>query len=527
MIPKQLHLGKDGQAKLREGVKMFSSAVKSTLGPAGKTVLMESNNTKGGIKATKDGVSIAQELRFIDPIHDMAAVMMLQAAQKTATLAGDGTTTSVVETEAILDGYDKYITNEHPVEITRQLHRLSEDMITELEKMSIPVTGDMLKHVATISTNNDPELGSVIADVFSEVDIVTVEDSKTGSTYTEVVSGLKIDKGYTSRHFITDPRKAEAVLHNVRILFYDREIHNLWSMEGLLKDVVASGDSFLIVGTLSDDALSALNYNVLNNRMKWAAVAPPDFGYRSAEKMEDLAEVLGGRFFSDSAGDDLQLVKFEDLGFADKVVISESLCIIEPAKDDATRARLEDVTTRLKDMLKAEDKELSKKELESRIEAASGGYGVIYVGAETAVELKEKRDRIDDAVCAIRAAKEEGVLPGGGIALMESFSAVNHDVYPEVVLDIMAFMVNQPLRQMIENSGIGNADEIVEKVQGLPDGAGYNVKSGEFCQSMVESGIIDPAKVTKSALRSAISVATTILNTECIITNIRETLTEA
>ena len=556
MIPKQLYLDNEGQKKLREGIKMFSAAVKSTLGPAGRTVLMESESTVGGYTATKDGVTVANNLRFEDSVHDMAAIMMRQAAQKTATLAGDGTTTSVVLTEAILDAYDKYcheveptfvpwdafstykqeasvrpiqntpirlIPGVSPIEITRGIHALSEEIISMLDDMAVPVTGDMLKHVATISANNDPELGELIAEVFSKVDIVRVEDSKNSETHTDVVSGLKIDKGYVSRQFITDRKTQECVLKNARVLLYDKEITNLASLQHILTELVNTNQPFVIVGTLSDHALSTMVYNVAKHGVQASVVTPPDFGYRQQEKMEDLAKVLGATFFSDSMGDDLQLVKMEDLGYADKIVITEGMTIITPRDEVETAVKHGELLGELKAMRDLEESDIARKEIESRLEAISGGYGVIYVGADTDLELKEKKDRVEDAVCAVRAAKEEGVLPGGGVALMAAYSRTeNTSNVDTVVYKIMADVVESPLRQMLYNSGFEHIDGILEDIPLLPVDHGYNIKTGTF-RDMFEAGVIDPAKVTKSALRNAVSVATTILNTSCIVTNIRST----
>lgn len=565
MIPKQLFLNNEGQIKLREGIKMFSAAVKSTLGPAGRTVLMESESTSGGYTATKDGVTVANNLRFADSVHDMAAIMMRQAAQKTATLAGDGTTTSVVLTEAILDAYDKYCYEQDPmidpkevlkayyetrltiqsrddaeqfhlelkrnllpgispIEITRGIHALSEEIIKALDEMAVPVTGNMLKHVATISANNDVELGELISDVFSKVDIVGVEDSKSSETYSEVVTGLKVDKGYVSRHFINDSKKQECVLKNARVLLYDKEITNLSRLEHVLTDLVKTDQPFLIIGTLSDAALSTMVQNVVKFGIKACVVTPPDFGYRQQEKMEDLATVLGGTFFSDAMGDDLQLITMEDLGYADKIVISESLTIITPQEDEETKLRHEKLKSDLGHMKDSVSDESNRRDVDSRLEAISGGYGTIYVGADTDFDRKEKKDRVEDAVCAVRAAKEEGVLPGGGIALLEAYSSIGVGLGEnnDLVRKIMADSVNAPLIQMLQNSGLSDTQSVIDEVSGLSENHGYNIKTGEY-GNMFEIGVIDPAKVTKSALRNAVSVATTILNTSCIVTNLRAT----
>ena len=517
MIPKQLFLDKEGQEKLREGVKMFSAAVKSTLGPSGRTVLLESENIVGGVGVTKDGVTVARNLRFEDPIHDMAAIMLRQAAEKTAGIAGDGTTTSVVLTEAILNAYDKYADPNKNVDTLRMIQCVCDSMIEQMEEASIPVTGEMLKHVATISANNDSELGHMIAEVFENTDIVTVKDSMTSDTYTEVINGLTIDKGFVSRLFITDQKKQECVLNNPYVLLYDQEIQNLHGLAKVLEEIIRSDRSLLIVGNLGREALHALNLNVVKGVIKCAVVTPPDFGYRKSEKMSDLATVLGGKFYSEDTGDDLQLVDMQGLGTAKSVTISENTTVIEPLDDDQTKLRMISLVSDLKELVSSKETELEKEPYESRLECISGSYGVIYVGAQTAIEQKEIKDRVDDAVCAVRAAKREGVLPGGGKALIDSL------LYGfGIASKIMEHVVEAPLRQMLINSGIDDKvllDDIVSKVRNGK--IGYDIKNGQM-GDMVARGIIDPAMVTKSSLINAVSVATTILSTSCIITNVRE-----
>jgi chaperonin GroEL len=526
IIPKSVYNDERGREKLYEGVRIFAGAVKSTLGPAGKTVLIEGSNFPGGYIATKDGVTVADNLRFEDPVHDMVAVMLRQAAQKTAKSAGDGTTTSVVLTEAILNAYKKHYDPElgiSTVDVTRGIQAICDRMVEELDKMAIPVSGDMLRHVATISTNNDPELGELVSDLFSEVDVVTIEESKDASTYSNVIRGLHVDKGYSSRYMITNPRTEECVLENAYVLLYDQEIHRLESLFGFLQTIISENASLLIIGNLSIEAMATLNANIMQGKGKFkaAAIAPPDFGYLKAEKMEDLAYVLGGTYFSEETGDDISQVSIGHLGRARKVTISANETVIEPMVDTAIRS--EERIASIQELMEKAD-EHGKRDLESRLKSVKGSYGIIHVGAPTAIELREKKDRIEDAVCAVRAAKEEGILPGGGKAILEAFSCASGlDDIKNICFDIMTDVVEEPLRQMLVNAGL-SSDDISQAVHAVvlsePD-LGYNIKTGQYC-NLIEEGVIDPAKVTKNALINAVSVANTILNTSCIVVNMRE-----
>jgi len=521
MIPKKVYSEEEGQRKLREGIKLFCGPVKSTLGPSGKTVLVENENVLYGYRSTKDGVTVCKSMRFVDPVHDLVALMFREAAQKTADTAGDGTTTSILLTEAIVDAFDKYAPESGltTVEITRGIQKISDLIVGELDKMSIPVTSEMIEQVATISTNNDPELGKLIADVFNKVDIVTVESSTTGETYTKIIDGVKIDKGYTSRYFINDPKKNECVLDNPYILLLDKEVKNIQSIAHIFQEVMKNNGSILVVGNFSVEATNSINYNVTQKGLKAAIVTPPAFGSLRGEKLEDLAYILSAKNYSDDTGDNLQMINMEGLGRAKRVVISSTETLIEPM-DDA-KERIEKRSKELK-ALKEESAPINIPDIESRIESACGTFGVIYVGAPTAVETEELRDRIDDAVCAVRAAKEEGVLPGGGVALFNAFTSVDEsdDSIHDLCYEIMADVSSGPIDQMVENASLDIP--VVSNILALPVGNGYNFKTNEFC-NMVEAGVIDPAKVVKNALKNAVSVATTVLNTKHVITNLRET----
>ena len=506
---KVIHRDTEARAQLIEGIRLFSDAVKSTLGPSGRTVILQGPNYISGHHVTKDGVTVARSIRFENKIHDTAALMLRQASERTASAAGDGTTTSVVLAEAFINAFEKHYKPEHGsvIDVLRDVNELCNELVRKLDDMSVEVTGDMLQHIATISANNDEKIGKLISDVFAEVDVVTVEDSKGDELYSEIVTGLKLDRGYASRYFITDQKKQECVLDNPYILLFDSKIHDLHGMEHILAEVIKSNRALLIVGTLEPNAMNALNYNVLNGNIKAAVIEPPSNGYRRDDIMRDLAYVLDAQYYSEETGDDLQMVVMEGLGVARRVTITDQITIIEP-RDDAQ----ERIDYRVAD-LKAEE---PSADIDTRLQAISGGFGIIHVGAASGVEQKEIRDRVDDAVAAIRAAKEEGILPGGGSAIINAFIDLDIDAR-DVAFEIVHTAVETPLRQMLLNDGREDAhiNQIVNEV--TIGELGYDVKKRSFCD-LIEEGVIDPTKVTKNAIRNSVSVATTILSTNCIIT---------
>jgi chaperonin GroEL len=513
MIVKQVHFGNEGQKKLKKGIKTIAGAVKSTLGARGRTVLIESENHIGGLTVTKDGVTVAKSINLYDPTENLAVMMMRQAAERTATVAGDGTTTSIVLAEAIIDASDKYLSEtDNVTEVIREINLIANNIVGKLDKRSKKLSGKKLVDVATISANNDKEVGKMIADAFSEVDMVTVENSQTTSTYVEIIKGMKIDRGYASRVFINDFKKQECVLDNPYILISDHEINNIMNLERILVPIVAQGKSLLIIGELGQNALNTLNANVAGGKIKACAILPPSFGYRKKDLLEDLSVALGGVYFSEDTGDDLSLIDLDSLGRATKVIVSNNMTVFmhSESREDAITGRVAE----LKEMRDAATNDEDKNFLNERIANLSGGVGVIYVGALSDIEQKEKKDRIDDAVCAVQAALEDGILPGGGVALLDA----SYDLIPDgVANDIMIHALQAPFRHIVENAG-KNSDEILSQRQ---YGMGYDVK-GEQYGEMMKLGIIDPTKVTKNALLNAVSVATTIMSTNAIITNVRD-----
>jgi len=516
MVVKHVHLGDDGRQKLIKGIKTIAGAVKSTLGARGRTVLIESEHHVGGITVTKDGVTVAKSINLYDPVENLAVMMMRQAAEKTATVAGDGTTTSIVIAEAIVDGAAEFLSPEDNVtEVIREINDITTAVVAHLTKRAKKLSGKKLKDVASISANNDTTIGGMIADAFSEVKMVSVENSKDHNTYVEVIKGIKADRGWSSRHFITDYKRQEAVLENPYVLITDQEINNLLNIEKVLQHVVANNKSLLIIGEMTPAALNTLNINVSQGKIKACHIMPPNFGYRQKDLLEDLAIALDGTYFSEDTGDDLSLIDVAHLGRCAKVIVGKDNTIFMPysSSQTAIEDRIADINETIFDGITKEEMDNRKE----RMANLSGGVAVIYVGALSDIEQKEKRDRIDDAVCAVEAALEEGILPGGGVALYE-YAHNNLRGLNFVSAQIMYKALTSPMRQILDNAG-KDAQFIMDGILPFPN-EGYDVK-GEQYGDMIKLGIIDPAKVTKNALLNAVSVATTIMSTNAIITNIR------
>ncbi len=515
MIVKEIHFGDEGQKKLKSGIKKIAGAVKSTLGARGRTVLIESENHVGGITVTKDGVTVAKSINLYDPTENLAVIMMRQAADKTATVAGDGTTTSIVLAEAIIDAADKYISPDHNVtEVIRKINSITKNVVSNLEKRSKKVSGRRLYDVASISANNDQEVGKMIGDAFSEVSLVTVENSMNSETRVEIINGMRIERGYTSPYFVNDQKKQECILENPYVLICDHEINNISNLEKILAPIVSQGRSLLIIGNLGPNALQTLNVNVYQGKIKACNIMPPSFGYRQKDLLKDLAVALGGTYFSEDTGDDLSIINLIDLGRASKIIVKKDMTVFmhhAEFKED-----IDNHLSELNVMINQTDDQVEREFLRERIANISGGIGVIYVGAQSDIEQKEKRDRIDDAVYAVMAALEEGILPGGGIALAECASLIddNDDVASKIMYDALI----APFNQILINAGKNPKSIALNMFENK--GWGYDVKN-EVAGDMIKMGIIDPTKVTKNALLNAVSVATTIMSTNAIITNVR------
>lgn len=525
MIVKEIHPEETGREKLKRGIKKMTEAVGSTMGPMGRTVLIESERHTGGITTTKDGVTVAKSINLYDPVENLAVMMMREAAEKTATAAGDGTTTSVVLAEAMISAADEMIGEDNNrVEVTRNMMRIADSIANELAEKSLKVEGDRLYHVATISANNDEELGKLIGDAYKAVGvngIVVAGESKTSKTYSEITDGLYFDRGITSRFHYTNEQKQIAELEDVYILVTDLEIPSVKSILPILEQVKKENKSILIIGEASMDFTATMNSNIYKKNIKGAIVMPPNFGYRREELMEDIAAATGARYISEKTGSDWGVVTIQDLGKAEKVVVDKegtSIIINSKEKNERVEKRIEDI----KKSLKEDSSEEAQEFLKQRRAMISGRVATIYVGGKTTIEQKEKKDRVDDAVLATRAALEMGILPGGGIALIDAVNnrpVENEHIDTLTAQAIMDVALYAPFHHITSNAGLKPSDVLIENEIG--DGIGFDPKTGKACD-MMEQGIIDPAKVTINALQNATSVATTILMTSAIITNIRE-----
>lgn len=517
--------GDEAKEKLLVGVRTMASAVKSTLGAAGNTVLIESPNQTHGITVTKDGVTVAKSISLIDPVENLAVKMMKEAAEKTASSAGDGTTTAIVLTEALVENGFKAIRGGkvNRTDILRSLSKHTDFVLKGLDDMAVKVSDDNLLNVATISANNDKEIGKVVSDVYKLVGIngfVTVEKSKTSSTHTDATSGIKIDRGYSSPSFVNNHRKDECVLDDVAILVSDSEITNILQIENVLKPIISERKSLLIIAPCTNNVINTFAANVVKNGLKLCVIQPPSFGYKQNELMSDIAVGVGAKYFSEKIGDDLSLISISDLGHASKVVVSKDATIIADGDGDQN-----EIDTRVKELAAAKELATKKAEIDfisTRIASITGGIGVIYVGGNTDLEQKELFDRVDDAVCAVRSAIEEGIVPGGGIALRDMSNILRESVHTvseedEIAKEILMLSMYAPFDQILKNAWLDPTDycDILEI------GVGLDIKSMKG-GSMVDMGIIDPVKVTKNALTNAVSVANTILSTNSIITIARE-----
>lgn len=521
-FPKDLQFGEQGRRKLIDGIQKMARAVKSTLGPNGNTVLIESPQHTHGITVTKDGVTVAKAVDLTDPVENLAVKMMREAADRTATSAGDGTTTAIVLTEALVLGGLEHIKESHNrTEVLRQMVELSDKVVEKLKKKAKKVTNGMLHDVASLSANNDRETGRIISEVYKDVGktgIVTVEKSQTSETYAETTKGLKFDRGYMSTLFINDQKKDECVFEDTMVLVADMEIGNILQMENVLKPIISEGKKLLIISPCSTNVVNTLAANVVKGTLKVCVVPPPNFGYKQHEIMQDIAISVGATYFSEKTGDDLSHINFSHLGHAAKVIVSKDKTVIIKS---GLRSKQEEIDERVAQLWEAHAQAKRKSDKDfilERIAALTGGIGVIFVGGHTDLEQKELYDRVDDAVCAVRSALEEGILPGAGKALAEILIADLCDkVTSEEQIAAMRILdgaLQSPLTQILENAGlcVTNVYNGAEN-----EGYGYNLKTGEK-GDLIKMGVIDPLKVTRSALQNAISVATTILSTNAIIT---------
>ena len=526
--PKELTIGNDSQEKLLHGIEMISSAVKSTLGPMGQTVIIESPHHTHGITVTKDGVTVARSYDMADPVGNLAVKMMKEASSRTATSAGDGTTTAIVLTEALVkEGLSNITSGVNKTEVLRHLVSETDHLVSELKENSREVTDKRLLDVATISANNDKLIGQIISDCYKEVGksgIVTVENSPTPDTFYETTKGIKIDKGYSSPLFINHHKKDECILEDVHILVCDAEISNVLQIESILKPIIQDKKRLLIISPCTTNMISTLAANVQKRGLQVCTIQPPNFGYRQHELMQDIALSVGASYFSEKTGDDLSLIESTDLGFASRVIVGRDSSVIlsESKSNPLVDLRVEELWDAHKVTKAKHDKDF----ILQRIASLTGGIGVIHVGGNTDLEQKELYDRVDDAVCAVRSALEEGILPGAGMALAKicapfHFKKNNKKETKELITarDILYQALQAPWKQILINAGL-EPENILKDHYLSGFEYGYDLKTKEY-GDLIEMGVIDPTKVTRSALQNAVSVAVTILSTNAIITMAR------
>tara|TARA_Y100000114_G_scaffold31941_1_gene27504 strand:+ start:59 stop:1621 length:1563 start_codon:yes stop_codon:yes gene_type:complete len=519
MIIKEVSFGEEAKERLLSGVNKIANAVKSTLGAQGQTVLIESENHTGGVTITKDGVTVAKSIHVLDPAEDLAIRVVREASVKTATEAGDGTTTAIVLTQAIIQAAIKRIKpHMNNTTIIRHMQQLGEDVCKQLDKMSKKVTSRRLIDVATISSNNDKEIGKIISSTYEKVGkggVVLVENADGSETTSDTTEGMRIERGFSSRYFINNPKLEECVLTNPKILCLNTMIESIGTIEHVLADVMKQNQSLLIIGELDPKVLNTLNLNKIRNGLKVCAIKPPNFGWKKDDLMEDIARATGATCFTEEAGDAYQMVRWDDLGTADKVVVNHENTIVVLNSEQQSN-----VATAVEELWDNMETAKNKEFIKERIATISGKIGVIYVGANSDIEQKEKRDRVDDAVCATRAALEEGILPGGGVALKQisdDLAKRGEGESQRVASLVLCEALKSPFYQILINAGLDPKQ--IEKC--LDPGIGYDVKNDKY-GNMFKMGIIDPTKVTKSAVLNAISVASTFLSTNAIITNVRE-----
>lgn len=517
----------EARDKLKRGVDALADAVKVTLGPKGRNVIIDKKF--GAPSVTKDGVSVAKEIELKDPIENMGAQMVKEVASKTADMAGDGTTTATVLAQAMVTaGLKNVAAGANPMDLKRGIDKAVESMIGELKKISKEVGDDnsKIEQVATISANNDANIGKLIAEAMAKVKkegVITVEEAKGTDTYVDVVEGMQFDRGYLSPYFVTNSEKMVADLENPYILIYDKKISNMKDLLPVLEKAAQTGKPLLIIAEdVEGEALATLVVNKIRGSLKIAAVKAPGFGDRRKAMLEDIAILTGGAVISEEQGRKLEDATLEDLGTCEKITIDKDNTTIVNGSGD--KGAIEARVNQIKAQIDTTTSDYDKEKLQERLAKLAGGVAVLYVGAATEVEMKEKKDRVDDALHATRAAVEEGIVAGGGVAYLRAMSALGSlegtNADETTGIAIVRRAVEEPLRQIVENAG-GEGSIIVQKVREGKDDFGYNARTEDF-ENLFEAGVIDPTKVTRVALENAGSIAGMLLTTECVVSDIEE-----
>ena len=526
-MAKQLVFNEDARKKMLSGVEQISKAVKVTLGPKGRLVMLDKKF--GAPTITKDGVSVAKEVELEDPFENMGAQLLKEVAAKTNDVAGDGTTTATVLAYSMVrEGLKAVAAGMTPIELKRGMDKAVALAVEEIKKNSKAVKGgDDVKHVATVSANNDAELGGILAGAFEKVGkdgVITVEESKTMETTTDFVEGMQFDRGYISSYFVTDRDRMETVYNDPFILIHDKKISNMKDLLPLLEKVAQTGKALVIIcEDMDGEALATLIVNSLRGTLKTVAVKAPGFGDRRKAMLEDIAILTGGTVITEDLGFKLETAELEHLGTAKSVKIDkDNTTIVDGAGNPKA---IKDRVAEIKTQIEGATSEYDKEKLKERLAKLSGGVAVINIGAATEVEMKEKKHRVEDTLAATRAALEEGIVCGGGLALIQASLALDKAEVEltddeKVGFKIVKRALEEPIRQIAENAGIDGA-VVADKAKTSKKGTGFDAYAMEW-KDMMEAGIIDPAKVTRTALQNAASIASLLLTTECAITDIPE-----
>jgi len=528
-MAKQIIYGEQSRQAILRGVNALADAVKVTLGPKGRNVVLDKKF--GSPTITKDGVTVAKEIDLKDPLENMGAQMVREVASKTSDTAGDGTTTATVLTQAIYrEGAKNVVAGANPMEIKRGIERAVEAIVAEMKKLSRPVKGHMIAQVGTISANNDETIGTIIAEAMDKVGkdgVITVEEAKTLETSLEVVEGMQFDRGYLSPYFVTDPERMEVILENPVILIHEKKISSMKDLLPVLEQVARMGRPLLIVAEdVEGEALATLVVNKLRGTLQAAAVKAPGFGDRRKAMLEDIAVLTGGKAITEDLGLKLENIKVDDLGKAKKITIDkDNTTIVEGGgTSSAIEGRVKQIRTQVEDTTSDYDRE----KLQERLAKLVGGVAVIKVGAATETEMKEKKARVEDAMHATKAAVEEGIVPGGGVALLRASKALDSlklEGDQQIGVNIVRRATEEPLRWIAVNAG-HEGSIVAQKVRDMDTDSGFNAQTEKY-ENLVTAGVIDPTKVVRSALQNASSIASLLLTTEALVSEIPEDKKEA